>query len=68
MSMNEAAAAIRRGSRIDSEHDAARRRLRFRYEPLKSECRNCGLVPVSHVVSSGVMFCPEWALRERWGS
>lgn len=54
---------------LESNLQAARtgQRLTFGYYPLHAECRHCGLMPEAHVRSTGILFCPEWALRDLWG-
>lgn len=43
-------------------------RLTFRPEsPFEGACINCGMGVTAHITESGVMFCADWALRERWG-
>lgn len=54
-------------------HDARTgERLTFRALPNTPQgkvnvCRNCGTYEIEHVWDTSIMFCPEWALRERWG-
>lgn len=51
----------------DREDARTGARRTFGYQPLESTCRWCGLMPQAHVVNDGILFCPEWALRDRWG-
>lgn len=70
MALRETAAMLKAGEHTERNLMAARtgQRLSFGYYPLHAECRHCGLMPQAHVRETGILFCPEWALRERWGS
>lgn len=40
---------------------------RVNFDGNVAECGNCGCGVVDHIASSGILFCAEWALRERYG-
>lgn len=68
MALQATADALQRGEHTERNLLAARTGQRLRYRPVQSECDNCGLDIAAHVRETGISFCPEWALRDRWGS
>lgn len=69
MSLKTAMEIGERGERTMRNLAAAQTGERLTYSPTFNDlnCRHCGVGLDGHVMDTGVLFCAEWALRERWG-
>lgn len=69
--LREAATIANNADAVERDLNDARTGARYTFRPLLPVndpiCEHCKQVPEAHIVSNGIMFCPEWALRERWG-